>query len=122
MARFITDENIPRSVTLRLRVMGHDVETATEAVRPGASDTSVISYSRKDQRFIVTLDKDFIALHRLLAEPFGVIVIRISPPTPPRVKERVEQLLANLDMERLSNELIIVTETEITVEPSRLLQ
>jgi predicted nuclease of predicted toxin-antitoxin system len=119
LARFVTDENIPRSVTRQLIAMGHDVETTIEAVHPSASDNSVIRYSRQSHRFIVTLDKDFIALHRLVAEPFGVIVIRISPPTPSRVKDRMEQLLANVDMESHSNELIIVTETEITIEPSR---
>ena len=122
MARFITDENIPKTVTLRLTALGHDVETTVEAVGPGASDSSLIKYSRQSHRFILTLDKDFIALHRLLAYPFGVMVIRISPPTPSRVKARVEQLLANLDIERRANELIIVTETEITIEPSRLRQ
>ena len=120
MARFIIDENIPRSVATRLRELGHDVETVTEAVRPGATDVAVIRRSRRGRCFIVTLDADFITLHRQFSEPFGAIVFRTSPPTPSRIKERMEQLLANLKIEEHRNELIVVTDTEIRVETGRL--
>ena len=117
----MTDENIPKSVTTRLRELGHKVETTTQAIRPGATDVDVIRYSRRQRRFIVTLDADFITLHRQFSEPFGAIVIRTSPPTPSRINDRIEQLLAKLNIEEHSNELIVITDTEIrvvTVRPS----
>lgn len=116
MARFLTDENIPKSLTTHLQELGYDVETAAEAIRPGATDVAVIRRSRRVRRFIITLDTDFITLHHQSSEPFGVIVIRTSPSTPTRVKERMDQLLANLDIEEHPNDLIVVTDTEIRVE------
>ena len=120
MARFLTDENIPKSLTTHLRELGHDVETTAEAIRLGATDVAVIRRSRRARRFIITLDTDFIILHRQFPEPFGAVVIRTSPSTPTRVKERIDQLLANLDIEKHSNDLIVVTDTEIRVETGRL--
>lgn len=119
MARFLTDENVPKSVTTRLRELGHEVETTTQAIRPGATDVAVIRHSRRQRSFIVTLDADFITLHRQLSEPFGAIVVRTSPPTPSRISDRIEQLLAKLNIEEHPNELIVVTDTEIRVVTGR---
>ena len=116
----MTDENIPNSVTTHLRELGHDVEMTAKAIRPGATDVAVTRRSRRERRFIVTLDADYITLHRQLSEPFGAIVIRTSPLTPSRIREHLEQLLANLNIEEHPNELIVVTDTEIRVETGRV--
>src|SRR5579863_6741448 len=111
---------MPRSVTVRLRALGHDVETTAKAIRLGATDVSVVRHSRRERRLVITLDKDFITLHRQSSQPFGAIVVRTSPPTPSRVMERIEQLLARVSVEEHPDDLVIVTDTEIRIESGRL--
>lgn len=106
-------------MTVRLRALGHDVETTAKAIRPGATDVSVVRHSRREHRFVITLDRDFITLHRQSTQHFGAIVVRTSPPTPLRVMERIEQLLAKVNVEKHPLDLVIVTNTEIRIESGR---
>lgn len=115
----MTDENIPKSVAARLRALGHDVETTAKAIHLGATDVSVVRHSRRERQLVITLDRDFITLHRQPSQPFGAIVVRTSPPVPSRVMERIEQVLAKVDVEEHPLDLVIVTDTEIRIESGR---
>ena len=115
----MTDENIPKSVTARLRALGHDVETTANAIHLGATDVSVVRHSKRERRVVITLDRDFITLHRQSSYPFGAIVVRTSPPVPSRVMGRIEQVLAKVNVEKHPLDLVIVTDTEIRIESGR---
>jgi len=119
LPRIVTDENIPASITDWLRTIGHDVKEAGEVLHRGASDATIVRYSRREDRIILTLDQDFIRLYRQLSKPFGAMVIRAHPPTPSRIKVLLERLFSNVHIEKHSDELIIVNDKEIRIETSR---
>jgi len=84
--RFLADENIPGNIVDSLRRAGHDVRwIRTDA--PGCSDLDVLNLARRDQRVILTFDKDFgqlvFSLNWLALEPgapmvTGVILFRFQ--------------------------------------------
>ena len=116
MSRFIIDENIPRSINVWLRAIGHEVIEAVDVIRAGASDLEIIAYAEKNATVIVTLDQDFVRLYRRDDNQFGVIIIRTHPPTPSKVKELLSLLFSKVDIDAHDNDLILVTDTEIRID------
>lgn len=57
--RLVLDENIEHQVLHTLRNFGHDAVHVDE-LRKGQSDLEVGSYSREEDRLIVTYDDDFV--------------------------------------------------------------
>ena len=77
MARLYANENFPLPVVERLRELGHDVLTTTEAGRhdQALSDEDVLAFAISDARAVLTLNrKHFILLHAEQAEHCGIIV------------------------------------------------
>ena len=114
MARLYTDEQFPREVSVLLRELGHDVLTVQEAGKAnlGIPDYEVLAFAIKDNRAVVTLDRqDFIRLHKITRNHCGVVVCTNNP-------DRVE--MTNIidqevsAVESLSNRLIRV------VRPDRI--
>jgi len=74
--RILANENFPLDAVVSLRTDGHDVWwVRTEA--PGISDAEVLDLARRDNRLIVTFDKDFgeLAFHAHLPVASGVILL-----------------------------------------------
>ena len=59
--RFLADESCDFSVVRILRADGHDVVAITEAL-PGSDDAMVVDLARREQRILITEDKDFCQL------------------------------------------------------------
>lgn len=77
MARQSTDEDVPRSVSLRLRELGHDVLTVREAGRDGQGipDAEVLSHAHSEDRAVVSKNrKHFVQLYRKAPIHSGIIV------------------------------------------------
>jgi predicted nuclease of predicted toxin-antitoxin system len=114
--RFLTDENVPSSVRSWLKRRDHDTKGTVEALHPGATDMAIARYAHREGRMVISLDQDFIRLHRQLKTKFGVVIIRSHPPTTTRVQECIERLLARVDITKHPDALIVVTEREIRIE------
>lgn len=75
---FLADENVDRIVVLRLRSDGWDVVWVAE-MEPGLPDEAVLERANREQRVLVTEDKDFGELvfrqSRLSA---GVLLLRLA--------------------------------------------
>ncbi|HOE11891.1 MAG TPA: DUF5615 family PIN-like protein [bacterium] len=56
--RFLADECCDSTVVMALREAGHDVLAVGEQVR-GAEDTDVVEMALREQRILLTEDKDF---------------------------------------------------------------
>jgi predicted nuclease of predicted toxin-antitoxin system len=56
--RILVDENIPKGVSDWLRSTGHDVLVAAE-LRAGTPDIDWLAVADREQRCILTSDKDF---------------------------------------------------------------
>jgi predicted nuclease of predicted toxin-antitoxin system len=95
--RFLADENFPGEAVKALRAGGNDVIwIGVEA--PGSSDAEVLARAAREERILLTFDKDFGELAKASPLPAGcgVILLRIPMPRP----ESVDQQLASLIMAR----------------------
>ena len=92
--RFLADENFPGAAITALEAAGHDV-VWVRAVAPGASDPAVLAWAAREERILVTFDKDFGELARVSALPrgCGVILLRMPMPRPSDVGQRLADLI-----------------------------
>lgn len=72
--RFLADENFPRAAVEALAATGHDV-VSIAAVHPGASDAEVLIRAVREQRILLTFDKDFgeLALRSQMPAGSGIV-------------------------------------------------
>ncbi len=92
--RFLVDENVPLASTRRLRAAGHDVVAVVEE-SARISDSEVMARASREQRFVVTSDRDVgeLVYRSGGALPAGVVYLRLMPSTP---EEPAELLLLAL--------------------------
>jgi Domain of unknown function (DUF5615) len=79
--RFLADENFPGAAVKALARSGHDM--AWVRVRaPGLSDADVLALADKEERVLLTFDKDFGERARSASLPpnCGVVLFRIPMP------------------------------------------
>jgi predicted nuclease of predicted toxin-antitoxin system len=91
--RFLADENCDHAIVLALRADGYDVaalaETTTRSV-----DALVIEQARREQRILLTEDKDFGWLvYVKAAASIGVILIRFPAPARTGLGAAISQLV-----------------------------
>jgi len=94
--RFLADENVPRATIERLRDAAHDVEAVSE-VSPGVNDQAVLAHATRENRILLTFDRDYgdlVYRHRLPA-PSGVVYFRSTPASPEQPADQLLALLAN---------------------------
>lgn len=81
--RCLANENFPRAAVEALRANGSDVTwIRTEA--PGSKDVDVLAMAVRENRILVTFDKDFgeLAWRAKLPAASGIILFRIPMPEP----------------------------------------
>ena len=97
--RLLADENVPYPAIAALRSDGHDVISVAE-LSPGSADTDIFDWAIRDDRIILTFDKDFgeIARQTPASAQSGVILLRGAMPPPPDVgRHFVEAINARTD-------------------------
>jgi predicted nuclease of predicted toxin-antitoxin system len=95
--RFRANENFPGAAVAGLGAAGHDV-VWIRTVAPGSTDREVLAQAVREERILLTFDKDFGELAKAAGLPSacGVILIRLPMPRP----DGVGQQLANAIMSR----------------------
>jgi len=81
--KLLADENVPSSVVRALTGGGYDIVwIRTEA--PGISDIEVMKYAGRENRVILTYDKDFgeLVVKDNLCPPSGIILLRLPLKSP----------------------------------------
>lgn len=56
--KFLANENIPVELVNELRKLGYDILKVDE-IKKGMKDREVIEFSHKEERILITFDKDF---------------------------------------------------------------
>jgi predicted nuclease of predicted toxin-antitoxin system len=110
--RFLADESCDFNAVLALRAAGHDVLAVSEVAR-GSADQIVIDLARREQRVLLTEDKDFGQLFFAAAHAsVGVVLIR----WPASARRLLGAALTEL-VEQHANELVA---TFVVLEPGRV--
>lgn len=88
--KLLLNENISRTVTESLRRAGHDVVWVGDDLA-GTEDSSILAKARREERILITKDKDFgeLAFKHGYAHS-GIILLRLED-------ERAENTLRVLD-------------------------
>jgi Domain of unknown function (DUF5615) len=96
--RFLADENFPGAAVTALREAGHDVSWVL-SLSPGLPDIEVLAWARREDRVLLTFDKDFGELARSAATPLtcGIMLFRIPMPRAAEIGERFVALIASRD-------------------------
>ena len=110
--KILADENIPNSTIQALRSLGYDVLSVWE-VKPGLSDDQVVQLSIKEQRIIVTFDKDFGRLALTNPNIPGVLLLRIPPKDANYITRRILSALTTVD--NVYGKLIIVRKETLKI-------
>ncbi len=96
--RFLANENFPGAAVTALIAAGHDV-VWVRASAPGISDADVLAWAGREQRILLTFDKDFGELsgRSTLPTGCGVVLFRTPMPKPGEVGQRLANLIAVRD-------------------------
>lgn len=116
MTRLLADENVPRKTVDALKA-SHDITSVADTSQ-GLSDRDVINLANRENRVIITFDKDFGELvfrDRLRVK--GLILLRIQPSSPEYIAERIRHTLNQVAS--VENVVITVREDRIRVTTLR---
>jgi predicted nuclease of predicted toxin-antitoxin system len=104
------DENLSRSVAELCRAAGHDVMTVRDQNLDGAPDETVFEASAREQRVLVTLDRDLGQVLRFPPdERAGIVIMDVGPrPNHRMLLERTREFLAVLETRSPERTLWIV--------------
>lgn len=83
---FLANENFPGDAVAALRAGGHDV-TWVRTDAPGSPDSEVLARAVRENRILLTFDKDFgeLAWHARMPATAGIILFRLPMPSPANV-------------------------------------
>lgn len=114
--RFLIDEDVPKPIAEWLRSQGHDVVLAGE-VNAGETDTHWLTLAEKDERLVITADKDFGELiFRDELNSHGIILLRLYDlPIQDRLA-RIQDVWSVVEANPRSK-FIVITPGRIRVRP-----
>jgi predicted nuclease of predicted toxin-antitoxin system len=114
--RILADENVPGPVVAALREAGHDV-VWTRETSPGARDRDVLGTAQGEARLVVTYDKDFgeLAVRHALPAASGVVLVRLSGPSPEVDNARVVEALIGRD--DWAGHFAVITDDRVRLRP-----
>ena len=110
--RFLVDESSGKKLFHFLLDKHHDVKFVSDFM-PGALDSDVLRFADKEERVLITNDKDFGELvFRLKMHSSGVILLRLKDERPANKIYYIRYLL-NYFPEKLENYFIVVRDATI---------
>ncbi len=105
------DENFPYPSVRAMRRMGFDILSIQESF-PGFSDTEVLRIAVREDRILLTFDRDFgeRIFHKGEPPPPGVVLLRFRPLSP---LEPSEMLPAILEKIILDGNFTVITRHDV---------
>jgi predicted nuclease of predicted toxin-antitoxin system len=112
------DENVPDSVGTLLREAGHDVAVARDEQLAGVPDDRLLAVAAAEGRVLVTFDRGFAnVIQHPPTGTAGIVVIRLSEQTLPRVRQVAATLAGLLTSERVAGRLWVLNESRLRIWP-----
>ncbi|MBI3372746.1 MAG: DUF5615 family PIN-like protein [Betaproteobacteria bacterium] len=94
--RFLANENFPGDAVTALRAAGHDLAwVRTDA--PGSLDPDVLARAVRENRVLLTFDKDFgeLAWRAGLPATAGIVLFRLPMPSPVDVGREIAGIIGS---------------------------
>ena len=93
--RILANENFPGDAVGALRESGHDV-TWVRTDAPGMKDEDILAWAMREDRIVLTFDKDFgeLAWNARLPASCGIILFRMPMPSPQSVGAKLAARIA----------------------------
>lgn len=113
--KFLTDENIAKTVLQALRAAQYDVLDVKEQKLFGAPDKQLLNLAVKENRVIITHDKDFASILLKQTKHYGIILLRFKNQRPQRVADNLIAFLNSKQAPKTKNNLVIITETQVLI-------
>ena len=114
--RFLTDENIAVSIVKFLRNKGFDVKDVKEESLYGSPDKDIFELAKKENRIILTHDKDFVGIVKNDKADFeGILLIRCKKQSPENVSAILNKVLKLDIIKKAKNRLFILDEKDLTI-------
>lgn len=114
--KFIADVNIAQKAIGLLRKSGHDVIDIKKST-PTVSDTNIIKLATKENRIILTHDKDFLGFSKFPKYQVGIIVIRLSIQNVSHHYNKLKEALAEKSEDVFISSLTIIYEESVKIFP-----
>jgi len=117
MARFVLDEDVPRSLAVALRQAGHDAARVQEVGLKGATDAEVFDFARSRQAALITADVD-LADARALGEKrhYGLVLLRMpSEMSASAATAEAMRLLERISEEDLEDALLVLEPGQVRI-------
>lgn len=109
------DECFPVATVTHLKSLGYSIIHAFDRKMIQKSDQTHLKTSKKLQRVLITLDRDFLYYEEInIGKHPGVIVISVGSATPPNINKVCKKILKNMTKDFIKDALIKVTTSKIT--------
>lgn len=108
----LANENFPAPAIRKLRAAGVDVVAVGE-VMPAASYKAVLEFARREQRWIVTFDRDYgdLIFREGLLPPPAILFFRQEPYPPDRPADLVLAMLS--EPQQAEGCMVVISERNI---------
>ena len=110
------DENIPLSLVISLKPLGHEIDTVQEEGLKGKVDNVVWKESQKAGRFLITQDLDFSDIRQFTpGDHAGILLLRLRDPGRLALAERIQNIFQTEDVEKWKCCFVVATERKIRI-------
>jgi len=119
--RIVADENLHEPISSYLKSLGYDVHCIRDSGLSGISDDEVYQLACRENRIIVTMDKDFSRMFRFPPERCGgIIVVKVYRRTVEETLNIFKKFYTGLKEKDIRNNLLILTPEGVRIRRSKL--
>lgn len=115
MLKFLIDESSGKKLAIFLSQKGYDVKYVGNFM-PSSSDKEVLDFAEKENRILITNDKDFGELIFRLSKPSsGVILLRLKDESVNNKQKYILQVI-NKFSNKINKSFLVVTEKKVRIK------